>query len=116
MTIETLEAFGDALNRRDLGAAMSYFAEECSYQPSAGGTCEGRDAVRRGLETLLAQFQEGRYEDVSFWVCGNRGFGEWTFVGTTVGGRPVRIPGCDLYEFAGDKIKRKNAFRKQEAS
>ena len=113
MTIETLEAFGEALNRRALEAAMSYFAEECSYQPSAGGTLEGRDAVRRGLETFLAQFREGRYEDVSFVVCGDHGFGEWRFVGTTVAGRPVRIRGCDLYEFAGEKIKRKDAFRKQ---
>ena len=118
MTIETLEAFGDALNRRDLEAVMSYFAEECSYQSSAGPapdghTFEGRDAVRRGLAAFLAQFREGCYENVGFFVCGDRGFGEWAFVGTALDGRPVRIRGCDLYEFAGDKIRRKNAFRKQ---
>jgi ketosteroid isomerase-like protein len=118
MTVEILEAFGEALNRRDLDAAMSHFAEDGSYQASAGPALEGhdfqgRDAVRAGLETFLARYPDGRYEDVSLFVAGERGFGEWTFVGTSVHGQPVRIRGCDLYEFTGDKIKRKNAFRKQ---
>ena len=118
MTVEILEAFGEALNRRDLDEAMSYFAEDGSYQSSAGPelsgrSFEGREAVRAGLEAFLARFPEGRYEDVSFFVAGDRGFGEWTFVGTSLAGEEVRIRGCDLYEFAGDKIKRKNAFRKQ---
>jgi ketosteroid isomerase-like protein len=118
MTMEILEAFGDALNRRDLDAAMSFFAEDGSYQASAGPELDGRDfrgrdAVRAGLAGFLARFPDGRYEDVSFFVAGERGFGEWTFVGTSVDGAAVRIRGCDLYEFVGDKIKRKNAFRKQ---
>jgi ketosteroid isomerase-like protein len=118
MTVELLEAFGEALNRRDLDAAMSFFAEDGSYQSSAGPALEGRefqgrDAVRAGLEAFLGRSPDGRYEDVSLFVAGDRGFGEWTFVGTSVDGEPVRIRGCDLYDFAGDKIKRKNAFRKQ---
>jgi ketosteroid isomerase-like protein len=121
MTIQILEAFGAALNRRDLDAAMSHFAEDGSYQTSAGPTLEGRDfrgldAVRAGLESFLAQCPDGRYEDASFFVAGDRGIGEWTFVGTSPDGRPIRFRGCDLYEFAGDKIKRKNAFRKQQTA
>jgi ketosteroid isomerase-like protein len=118
MTVEILEAFGEALNRRDLDEAMSYFAADGSYQASAGPELEGRDfrgreAVSAGLEAFLARFPDGRYEDVSFFVAGDRGFGEWTFVGTSIDGQPVRIRGCDLYEFTNDKIKRKNGFRKQ---
>jgi ketosteroid isomerase-like protein len=118
MTVEILEAFGEALNRRDLDAAMSFFTEDGSYQAAAGPALEGRDfrgrdAVRAGLEAFLARCPDGRYEDVSLVVAGDRGFGEWTFVGTSIDGQPVRIRGCDLYEFAGDKITRKNAFRKQ---
>jgi ketosteroid isomerase-like protein len=118
MTVEILEAFGRALNRRDLDEAMSYFAADGSYQASAGPELDGRsfvgtDAVRAGLEAFLARVPDGRYEDVSFFVAGDRGFGEWTFVGTTVEGAHLRIRGCDLYEFSGDKIKRKNAFRKE---
>jgi ketosteroid isomerase-like protein len=118
MTVEILQAFGDALNRRALDEATSYFAEGASYQASAGPErdghdFQGRDAIRAGLDAFLARFPDGRYEDVSFFVAGDRGVGEWTFVGTSVDGQAVCIRGCDLYEFVGDKIKRKNAFRKQ---
>jgi hypothetical protein len=52
--LETLKAFGEALNRRDLDAVTSYFAGDASYQASAGPELEGRsfhgrDAVRAGL-------------------------------------------------------------------
>jgi ketosteroid isomerase-like protein len=113
-----LEAFGEALNRRDLDLAMSYLTDDCCYQASAGPELEGRTfrgraAVRAGLEDFLARCPDGRFEDVDFFVAGDRGFGEWTFVGTSHEGRPVRIGGCDLYELAGGRIRRKNAFRKQ---
>jgi ketosteroid isomerase-like protein len=113
-----LEAFGEALNRRDLDLAMSYFTDDCCYQASAGPELEGRTfggraAVRAGLEDFLARYPDGRFEDVDFFVVGDRGFGEWTFVGTSREGQSVRIRGCDLYELASGKIRRKNAFRKQ---
>lgn len=113
-----LQAFGEALNRRDLDAAISYLTDDCCYQASAGPEPEGRTfrgpgAVRAGLEDFLARCPDGRYEDVDFFVAGDRAFGEWTFVGTSRDGQPVRIRGCDLYELAGDKIRRKSAFRKQ---
>ena len=37
---------------------------------------------------------------------------EWTFVVTTPDGQDVTTRGCDLFEFEGDKIRVKNAFRK----
>ena len=43
----------------------------------------------------------------SAFVAGDRGASEWTFVS---GGVSVR--GCDLFEFEGEKIRVKNAFRK----
>jgi ketosteroid isomerase-like protein len=113
-----LEAFGEALNRRDLDLAMSYLTDDCCYQASAGPELEGRTfrgraAVRAGLEGFLARYPDGRYEDVDFFVDGDRGFGEWTFVGTSHDGQSVRIRGCDLYELAHGRIRRKKAFRKQ---
>ena len=35
------------------------------------------------------------------------------FVTTDANGHVVRTAGCDLLEFVGDKISKKNAFRKQ---
>ena len=35
------------------------------------------------------------------------------FVTTDANGQVVRTAGCDLLEFVGDKVSKKNAFRKQ---
>jgi hypothetical protein len=40
-------------------------------------------------------------------------FGEWDFVAADASGQKVRTAGCDLLEFVGDKVAKKNAFRKQ---
>lgn len=118
MTIADLLAFGNALNNREVRAAAGFFTEDGCYLASSGPDIdgrrfEGRAEVAAGLERFLAEYPDGRYEDVTFVVAGDRGFGEWTFVGTSLGGTAVRIRGCDLYEFEGRRIKCKNAFRKQ---
>lgn len=66
--------------------------------------------MRAGLEGFLARYPDCRYEDVSFYVAGDRGVGEWTFVGTSFDGERVRIRGCNLFEFVSDRIKLKNAL------
>lgn len=117
MTIELLDAFEDALNRRDLSSVASFFADDCRYSPSAaphadGVVYQGRDEVVGALAAFLDRYPDGRYEDSRFVVVGDRGFGRWNFVGHDRDGQPIRIQGCDLYEFADDKIKVKDAFRK----
>jgi hypothetical protein len=54
--------------------------------------------VRAALEAFLRRFPDGRDEDGSSFGAGDCGFGEWTFVGTSVDGEAVRIRGCDLHE------------------
>ena len=46
------------------------------------------------------------------YVYGNRGVAEWSYVDTDESGQSTIIRGCDLFEFDGDMIKLKNAFRK----
>ena len=45
-------------------------------------------------------------------VCGDRGCSEWTLTGTTSTGVKVEVRGCDLFEFRGDKIVRKDSYWK----
>ena len=45
-------------------------------------------------------------------VAGDRGAAEWTFRATAEGGEAFEVRGCDLFEFDGDLIRVKNAFRK----
>jgi ketosteroid isomerase-like protein len=112
MTAERLDAFMDAWNAHDVDAIVSFFSDDCEFHASVGdellgASYRGREDVRRGVAAFFERFPDGRFEDASGFVAGDRGASEWTFVS---GGVATR--GCDLFEFDGDLIRVKNAFRK----
>lgn len=118
MTPERLAEFGETWNEQDVDLVMSYMAEECSYHasfgPAPGGeNYVGREAVREGVARFFATYPGGRFEDSRVFVAGDQGAAEWTFAFTGPEGGTVRVRGCDLLEFEGDRIKKKDAFRKQ---
>jgi taurine dehydrogenase small subunit len=53
-----------------------------------------------------------RYEDDRHVVCGDRGVSEWTIRGTRSTGEPIEVRGCDLFEFTGGLISRKDSYWK----
>jgi hypothetical protein len=115
MTRERLDAFMDAWNAHDVEGIVSFFADDCEFHASVGpelmgASYAGRDEIRKGVTAFFERFPDGRFEDASAWVAGEHGASEWTFVS---GGTAVR--GCDLFEFEGDRIRVKNAFRKIKA-
>ncbi|HEX7778658.1 MAG TPA: nuclear transport factor 2 family protein [Vicinamibacterales bacterium] len=116
MTIERLLAFGDAWNRGDVDDIMSYFAGECTYYasvgPEPGRTYEGREAVRQGVIDMLAYDRGGRSKAGAAFVADKRGVAEWSYEFTAGDGTVTAIRGCDVFEFEGDLIRRKDAFRK----
>jgi ketosteroid isomerase-like protein len=118
MTAELLMEFSEAWNQRDAAVLMPYMAENCIYQVSFGPELEGsnhvgRDAVFEGFSKFFERFPDGEFSDAEVWVLtGDRGATVWTFSWTGEDGKKVSQRGCDLFEFEGDKIKRKNAFRK----
>lgn len=118
MTPERLTEFGEAWNRHDADLLMTYMADECSYQASFGPELEGanhmgHDAVREGYARFFARYPDGIFSDSRVFVAGDRGASEWIFTATGSDGVRTSVRGCDLFEFAGDKITRKDAFRKQ---
>jgi hypothetical protein len=109
--------FFAAWERRDLNTIMSFLDEHCVYEPAVGKepghTAIGREAVR---QTLTEQFaaESGDFLVVSPFVCGTRGMLEWTAFQRQADGRPILQRGCDWFEFAGDRLRRINGFRKVE--
>lgn len=118
MTSERLAEFGEAWNHHDVELVMSYMAQGCSYYASFGSSAAGTsyvgwEQVREGVRKFFEAYPDGRFEDSSVFVAGNRGVAEWTFSATLPDGSIMRTRGCDLLEFEGDKVKTKDAFRKQ---
>lgn len=112
-----LEDLLDAFNAHDLDAIMSFFAEDCvmdmPHGPGPGGRrLVGAREVREGIRSRLEGIPDVHYGDDRHWVCGERGVSEWTLRGTRRTGEPVEVRGCDLFEFAGGRISRKDSYWK----
>ena len=118
MTHERAAEFGAAWNSHNADLVASFFANDGSYHASVGPdplgkSYVGKDAIRRGVQAFFDRYPDGRFENLKVVVAGDIGTFEWDFVATDAHGVPVRTAGCDLLEFVGDKVKKKNAFRKQ---
>jgi steroid delta-isomerase-like uncharacterized protein len=117
VTTETLQAFAEAWNRHDVDALMTFMADDCVFEASAGpDVCgarhAGRAAVRRAFADVWATFPDAHWGQARHFVMGDRGVSEWTFTGTRADGSSVEVHGCDLFTFRDGKIVLKNSYRK----
>ena len=116
-TTETLRRLLAAFNDHDLDAVMRFFADDAVLEMPRGPDpwgrrLKGREEVRSGLASRFAGLPDVHYGDDRHWVSGDRGCSEWLLTGTTLQGDRVEVRGCDLFEFAGDKIVRKDSYWK----
>ena len=117
VTIETLQRLVDAFNAHDVDAVMGFFTDdpvlELPRGPDPWGRrFQGRAQVRAGLASRFAGIPDVHYGDDRHWVSGDRGCSEWLLTGTTPQGERIEVRGCDLFEFKGDKIARKDSYWK----
>jgi len=115
MTLERLAAFGEAWRRKDVDALMEFVADDVVYRtsvgPEPGETLRGRDEVRGGFVRMLAHDAGAEAHGGPAWIFGDRGVGLWSYVEER-DGRRIEVEGIDLFEFEGDKIRLKDAYRK----
>ena len=117
VTAATLEAFGDAWNRHDIDALMSFMSDDCVFQTAAGpdacGTRHvGSAAVRKAFASAWEAVKDAQWENGSYFVQGDFGVSQWTFTGTAADGTRIETDGVDVFAFRDGKITMKNAFRK----
>ncbi len=115
--VATMRQFLAAFNRHDVDAIMAFFTDDCIFDMPRGSEpggrrLIGRDAVREGIANRFAGLPDAYYGDDHHWANGNRGVSEWTITGTTSTGTHIEVRGCDLFEFRGDKILRKDSYWK----
>ena len=117
VTVELLRDVLAAFNAHDLDRIMTFFAEDCSFDMPRGsqpfGTrFVGKEAVRAGLATRFSGIPDVHYGDEEHWVCGEQAVSRWVLTGTTRGGRPLNVHGCDLWEFRDGACIRKDSYWK----
>ncbi len=114
---QTLKDFGDAWNRHDIDALMSFMTEDCEFHAVAGPDVMGRsfigkNAVREGFQLAWQTFPDAAWVNGVHFVCEDRGVSETTFMGTKADGSRVEARMVDVFTFRDGKIAVKNAFRK----
>jgi steroid delta-isomerase-like uncharacterized protein len=121
VTIEHLKAFGDGWNRHDVDFLMTFMADDCVFETTAGkevcGTrYAGREQVRAAFARVFQIFPDAQFNAARHFVAGDRGVSEWIFTGTTVDGKKVEVKGCDVFTFKGDKIAVKESYFKNRTA
>ena len=111
MTLDRLAAFDRAWTERDLDALTDAFSDDGVYAasvgPEPGATYRGRAAIRDGTAAMLAHDGGACRHSGPAWTFGDRAAARWAFEEQ---GR--RVEGIDLFEFDGDRIRLKDAYRK----
>ena len=108
----SLQGFLDAFNAHDVDAIMEFFTEDCVLDTPREQHYAGKEEVRKGIQARFDGIPDVVYGDDRHFTCGDRAVSEWTIRGTQSTGEPIEVRGCDLFELAGGKIRRKDSFWK----
>jgi hypothetical protein len=81
--VKDLEAFADGWNRHDVDFLMTFMAEGCVFETSAGPEVSGkryvgREQVREGFAGVFRRFPDVHFGNARHFVSGDRGLSEWT--------------------------------------
>ncbi len=115
--VRIIQSFGEAWNRHDIDALMSFMHEDCVFETIGGAEAygarhEGSAAVRKAFQAAWETIPDARWLNASCWACEDRGVMESTFTGTAADGSSIEANMVDLLVFRDGKIILKNAFRK----
>jgi steroid delta-isomerase-like uncharacterized protein len=121
VTVEFLDAFGEGWNRHDVDFLMTFMAEDCAFETTAGPeVCgkryAGRDRVRQAFARVFQMFPDANFGNARHFVSGDRGVSEWLFTGTRADGTRVEVLGCDLFTFRQGKIALKSSYFKNRTA
>ena len=109
-----------AWNTGDAERVLAFWSDDWVFtRPSARrswGGASSAGTAPRGHPALLRPLPGRRLRGHRGDGGGDRGAAEWTFRANDDEGAAFEVRGCDLFEFDGDLIRVKNAFRKVRES
>ena len=115
---EVMDRLSAGFGRHDVDAILDCFTDDGVFDITEGPEpwgerFQGKAEIRKALDALFTALPDVRFVDAVKWVAGDRGVSEWTCVGTTVTGRPIRVKGVDLFEFRNGRVTRKDIYFKK---
>ena len=114
--LSALAAFSRHWAEHNIDGLLELMTEDCLYLasvgPEPGKTFRGQEQVRVGILEMFRYDLTERSEVYNLFIAGDRAAWEWKYYHTDSDGNEILTHGCDLFEFTGDKISCKQAFRK----
>lgn len=116
--LAAMERLSAGFVAHDVDAILDCFTDDGIFDVTEGPDpwgerYQGKIAIRSALEGLFKVLPDVQFTESVHWVAGDRGTSEWTCVATTPKGRAMRVRGCDLFEFRGGLITRKDSYFKK---
>ncbi len=118
VTVELLEAIGDAFNRHDVDAIIDFFTEDGVFDnafcPDIHGTrYVGKETLRKFFSELMATHPDIQWHPIDNRVSGDKGYAEWRRQCTLPTGEKQDWYGLDIFTFQGGRIARKDTYFKR---
>jgi ketosteroid isomerase-like protein len=107
--------FGDLINRRDIDAIMGMVTDDIVFEtttPPDGERSEGRDAVRKAMESFFKNSRNPRFETEEVIVSGDRGVVRWKYTWDNEDGTKGHVRGVDIDKVVNGKVAESIAYVK----
>jgi hypothetical protein len=118
VTVELLEAIGDAFNRHDVDAIVGFFAEDGVFDNAMGPEIHGaryvgRETLRAFFAELMATHPDIQWHAIDNRVAGDKGYSEWRRQCTLPSGETQDWLGLDIFTFKDGLIAKKDTYFKR---
>lgn len=115
-TIEVINQFYEAFNRRDVQAVMALMTEDCvfdnTYPAPDGERFEGQDAVRRFWEEFFRSSSAAVFQAEEMIAYEDRCVIRWKYDWTHPDGSRGHVRGVDVLRVRDSKVAEKLAYVK----
>lgn len=101
---DVIRAFIDTWPSLDVEKIVSYFTDDGIYHNMMIAPVQGRANLQNFISAFLTGWSETRWEILNIASSGNTVFAE-RVDRTNVGGKPVTLPCCGVFEMENGKIK-----------
>lgn len=117
VTQELMLAVSAAFNSRDVERILAHFTDDATFwlargPEPVGRTLQGKAAIGKALSDRFKTIPDMRWDHKEYVLAGNRAVSVWTVRGKGADGELLNYQGCDIYEFRGDKIYKKDTYWK----
>src|SRR5262249_38963565 len=114
-TNEPSHFFEEGWNRHDVDRLMTFMADDCVFESTAGAEAcgtrhAGRERVREAFARVFAAFPDARFDEARHFVAGERGVSGWGVRGAPAAGTQPRVDGRAPLPIAGGQSTPKSLY------